>query len=401
MEIENKDYQNNDEEYVNEKKGMYISKSEVLLGLANHLQFSISGKDIPQGIKRRYNDFLQLREKLIENWPGVYIPNIPSKKKVGELNRKTVLLRIRALNVFLSNISKIPFLSQSEEIKSFQTLTDDFGKAIEKMPKSSFVEILEKYKNAFPTYNVNYDFNQGKEKINLFNSFLKKIKNNLSTFKKAVDISVDKRKEDILQYFEITHNLISYEKTNIMKYIDDYYDKLIFNNEKNSKLKEKFEKINEYLNNPFENVYNWLYDEEKDVQAMIEAINGINTLEMNYNKLKQKDESIENDIKKLESGQQGFIKNIFKKKEESLSELNQEKNKNTNSIKNLNEIIKIVTYEMENKISEFKIEKTNNYVKMIKEFANNKIQSNKKLNELFIELKDLLEQAKQNHIKKN
>ena len=401
MEIENKDYQNNDEEYVNEKKGMYISKSEVLLGLANHLQFSISGKDIPQGIKRRYNDFLQLREKLIENWPGVYIPNIPSKKKVGELNRKTVLLRIRALNVFLSNISKIPFLSQSEEIKSFQTLTDDFGKAIEKMPKSSFVEILEKYKNAFPTYNVNYDFNQGKEKINLFNSFLKKIKNNLSTFKKAVDISVDKRKEDILQYFEITHNLISYEKTNIMKYIDDYYDKLIFNNEKNSKLKEKFEKINEYLNNPFENVYNWLYDEEKDIQAMIEAINGINILEMNYNKLKQKDESIENDIKKLESGQQGFIKNIFKKKEESLSELNQEKNKNTNSIKNLNEIIKIVTYEMENKISEFKIEKTNNYVKMIKEFANNKIQSNKKLNELFIELKDLLEQAKQNHIKKN
>ena len=280
-------------------------------------------------------------------------------------------------------------------------MTDDFGKAIEKMPKSSFVEILEKYKNAFPTYNVNYDFNQGKEKINLFNSFLKKIKNNLSTFKKAVDISVDKRKEDILQYFEITHNLISYEKTNIMKYIDDYYDKLIFNNEKNSKLKEKFEKINEYLNNPFENVYNWLYDEEKDVQAMIEAINGINTLEMNYNKLKQKDESIENDIKKLESGQQGFIKNIFKKKEESLSELNQEKNKNANSIKNLNEIIKIVTYEMENKISEFKIEKINNYVKMIKEFANNKIQSNKKLNELFIELKDLLEQAKQNHIKKN
>ena len=401
MEIENKDYQNNDEENVNEKKGMYISKSELLLGLANHLQFSISGKDIPQGIKRRYNDFLQLREKLIENWPGVYIPHIPSKKKVGELNRKTVLLRIRALNVFLSNISKIPYLSQSEEIKSFQTLTDDFGKAIEKMPKSSFVEILEKYKNAFPTYNVNYDFNQGKEKINLFDSFLKKIKNNLSTFKKAVDITIDKRKEDILQYFEITHNIISYEKTNIMKYIDDYYNKLIFNNEKNSKLKEKLEKINEYLNNPFENVYNWLYDEEKDIQAMIEAINGINILEMNYNKLKQKDESIENDIKKLESGQQGFIKNIFKKKEESLSELNQEKNKNANSIKNLNEIIKIVTYEMENKISEFKIEKTNNYVKMIKEFANNKIQSNKKLNELFIEMKDLLEQAKQNHIKKN
>ncbi len=401
MEIENKDNQNNDEENVNEKKGMYISKSEVLLGLANHLQFSISGKDIPQGIKRRYNDFLQLREKLIENWPGVYIPNIPSKKKVGELNRKTVLLRIRALNVFLFNISKIPYLSQSEEIKSFQTLTDDFGKAIEKMPKSSFVEILEKYKNAFSTYNVNYDLNQGKEKINLFDSFLKKIKNNLSTFKKAVDITVDKRNEDILQYFEITHNIISYEKTNIMKYIDDCYDKLIFNNEKTSKLKEKFEKINEYLNNPFENVYNWLYDEEKDVQAMIEAINGINTLEINYNKLKQKDESIENDIKKLESGQQGFIKNIFKKKEESLSELNQEKNKNENSIKNLNEIIKIVTYEMENKISEFKIEKINNYVKMIKEFANNKIQSNKKLNELFIEMKDLLEQAKQNHIKKN
>jgi hypothetical protein len=48
MEIENKDNQNNDEENVNEKKGMYISKSEVLLGLANHLHSIIFTESFPE-----------------------------------------------------------------------------------------------------------------------------------------------------------------------------------------------------------------------------------------------------------------------------------------------------------------------------------------------------------------
>ena len=33
-------------------------------------------------IKRRYNDFHELRAKLVENWPGIFIPPLPEKKSV-------------------------------------------------------------------------------------------------------------------------------------------------------------------------------------------------------------------------------------------------------------------------------------------------------------------------------
>ena len=30
-------------------------------------------------VTRRFNDFLLLREKFVESWPGVYIPYLPEK----------------------------------------------------------------------------------------------------------------------------------------------------------------------------------------------------------------------------------------------------------------------------------------------------------------------------------
>ena len=109
-------------------------------------------------------------------------------------------------------------------------------------------------------------------------------------------------------------HFIVYDKNCILKYIDDNNEeKLIFN--KNEKIKNGFEKLNELLKNPYHKVYIWIYDEKKDVDAMIEAINIINNLELNYNKLKQKNDIIDNDIKKIENGQSGFsFKGLFKKK---------------------------------------------------------------------------------------
>jgi sorting nexin-1/2 len=40
-------------------------------------------KDNP--IHRRFSDFYALRAKLLERWPGVFIPNIPPKKAVVNL----------------------------------------------------------------------------------------------------------------------------------------------------------------------------------------------------------------------------------------------------------------------------------------------------------------------------
>ncbi len=378
-----------------EKECMYISKSELIQGIANHLQYIIKGKGISDVVKRRYNDFHQLRSKLILNWPGIYIPNIPSKKKVSELKGKKILLRIRALNTFLYNISKINYLSESEEIKCFQNLNEDFNKAIEKIPKLNEVQILEKYKKIFTDYNDNFDFIKGKENINSFNLFLNKIKNNLNSMKIRIDEISEKRNEDIINYLSLNNLFLVYDKNCILKYIDDKNEeKLIFNNNKNEKIKNGFEKLNELLKNPFDKVFIWIYDEKKDIEAIIEAINIINNLELNYNKLKQKNDTIENDIRKIETGSGFSIKGLFKKKDELLNDIKQEKEKNDNNLKTLNEIIKITSFVMNNKINEFKNQKIKNYFEIVKVFAQNQIENNNKLNELFNEVKNILIEVK-------
>ena len=46
--------------------------------------YDVDGQD-KQGTfscKRRYNDFHELRSKLVENWPGIFIPPLPEKKSV-------------------------------------------------------------------------------------------------------------------------------------------------------------------------------------------------------------------------------------------------------------------------------------------------------------------------------
>jgi hypothetical protein len=37
-------------------------------------------------VQRRYSDFNQVRVLLLNRWPGCYVPAIPSKKMVGNMD---------------------------------------------------------------------------------------------------------------------------------------------------------------------------------------------------------------------------------------------------------------------------------------------------------------------------
>ena len=49
--------------------------------------YTIKIKGQEERVYRRYSDFYALRAKLMERWPGVYIPNIPPKKAVVSINK--------------------------------------------------------------------------------------------------------------------------------------------------------------------------------------------------------------------------------------------------------------------------------------------------------------------------
>jgi hypothetical protein len=50
--------------------------------MISHVVYMVKGfdKNGPFDIKRRYSDFFELRKKLLENWPGIFIPAVPEKK---------------------------------------------------------------------------------------------------------------------------------------------------------------------------------------------------------------------------------------------------------------------------------------------------------------------------------
>lgn len=71
-----------------------------------YVSYLVSGQDSkgPFSIRRRYRDFYLLREKLVERWPGLYVPPISSKKVQGNTEDKFVELRRKFLNYFCEKI---------------------------------------------------------------------------------------------------------------------------------------------------------------------------------------------------------------------------------------------------------------------------------------------------------
>ncbi|KAG5898792.1 hypothetical protein JTB14_011002 [Gonioctena quinquepunctata] len=82
-------------------------------------------------VRRRYNDFLWLRQKLVECHPFCIVPPLPGKHSLmGQLDRYSkdfIILRMKALNIFISRITLHPILSCNEHFKLFLTMkSSDF-----------------------------------------------------------------------------------------------------------------------------------------------------------------------------------------------------------------------------------------------------------------------------------
>ena len=75
--------------------------------MKNFVSYTLGGNQVNEEISRRFSDFYTLREKLIERWPGVYVPNIPPKKTIGNTGLKIIDKRIRLLNKFCYQLSHI------------------------------------------------------------------------------------------------------------------------------------------------------------------------------------------------------------------------------------------------------------------------------------------------------
>ena len=376
---------------------MYIEnpqKIEKKVG-ATYITYTLKGTDITDEMSRRYSDFHALYEKLCQKWPGIYIPRIPGKKLTKNTSRKMIKTRMRLLNRFCLNLSNIDYLYSSDETALFKGNTPDLANAITKLPDFTIEEYAKRLKDVFPQYNENYDIICGKGKINEFNEFMKKSLKTIEVFQKSVESAAEKREHEKKKYVELINGYVDYEKKAMLAFSDDNSSCLIFNNPSYTELTEKIAKLKNEMINPYTAFKEWLEEEILDAEAMMIAIKGINDLIEKEDKIKQKLESVEADLKKLEGGGSS-LKTLFKKKEDVIAQKQKEKNEIQEKLDNISLIVNIVADNMENQIDDFKNLKTQRYYKYLKIFAILQKESNRVLRELWTLVRTALNEVAPN-----
>ena len=363
--------------------------------IGTYVAYTLTGTDITDQLTRRYSDFFNLYEKLLQRWPGIYVPRIPPKKITGNLDPAVVQTRMRLLNRFCLNLSKIEYLYNSEETNLFKTSkAPDIANKIKSLPELEYSTILKRMMEAFPDTNEGYDIVMGKNKFTEFDAFLRKSLKNIQDFQTTVNAAYEKREMEKKKYLELINGFSNYEKLNIMSYADNNSGALIFFNPSYSDLSEKKVKLSNEMINPFIAFKEWLEEEVLDVEAMSIAIKQLFYLMETEVKLKDRINSLEEGLKKGNST--NIFKQIFKKKEQNMADMEREKTIAQQKIISLQGILRIVGDYMENQIERFKSEKTQNYYKYLKMFAILQRESNKVIRELWTLVKNALNEISPN-----
>ena len=368
------------------KYPMYVKDPVLNDAMIKYVTYTLAGRSINQDhLIRRFSDFFALREKLVERWPGIFIPSIPPKKAVGNLEPKNVDHRMRKLNDFCYKLSHYSFLMNSEEVQMFQTATGDCGKAITALPKLSYTDILQKYQSTFTNYYENYDIILGKGKMIELSSFLKRALKNIKAFKETVTTAYSRSEDEIERYISMMKSIQEYETKTLAEYVEDS-NKLIFTNGDKSDIIDRMSALDTTLLNPYKYLLDWIESEEMDLEAMLETLDGLTGLNTTMEKLQQKIDNIDRDLKNGTYEKKGFMK-IFSSEKNSKEGLENQKQKCEEDIEALKMILKIAHCNMECEFGHFKEEKVKMYHKNIKLFAITQRGNNKFLEDLWKDIK--------------
>ena len=324
-------------------------------GIKEFTSYTLQGSKIPEPVSRRYRDFDALRNKFLERWPGVFIPNIPHKKAIGSTDKEIVDLRIEMINRFLKKLSHIDYLFNSDEMELFLQNSNNVPKTLENIKQDSYQELLKKYSGVFTDYDDNFDTIAGKSEQDEFYKKLGVLYPKLRTFRAFIFQERERFKSVQQNYIAVINMLSTYEKEIVNNYVNNDENKLVFFNMKNIDLCKNISNVQEKMINPYDRLYDSITEDYLDTEAMQEALESLKSLQDNYNKLTKNLTSTNVQLNDLQAGKTN-VKSIFsfKGKEENISGLMMEKEKLEKDIENLGQVIKIATFNMQNEIKNFK-----------------------------------------------
>jgi hypothetical protein len=121
----------------------------------NYTVYDVTGSDRNGTftVKRRYNEFNELRRKLVENWPGYFIPPIPEKKTTGNTNPEFVKQRQHMLDHFMTRCAKMQHIFYSDEMQMFLRFNgSDLVKSLAGIKTLTPTQMYERNRALFPEY---------------------------------------------------------------------------------------------------------------------------------------------------------------------------------------------------------------------------------------------------------
>ena len=339
---------------------MYVSDPQYIKeGVKGFTFYSLKGTKVPEALSRRYRDFDSLRKKMVEQWPGIFVPKLPNKKKVGNKGKKISLIRVEMLNRFLKKISKIKYLMESEEMSLFLQNTSNIAKTLDGMKIPNYEDLSKKYFSTFLEYDDNFDTKAGKDDQDKFEKKLMESIPKMKNFVLLVSAAMERYMDEQQNYSEVINMLSEYEKESLSNFVDNDENKLVFFNTKNQELCKNISDAKNEMINPFDRLYSAITEDYLNSEAMTEALEGLKMLQDNYNKLIKSLSNINIEMSQLQAGK--GVLTMFKNKEKEITRLNTEKENLEKSINNLGNVIKIATFNMQNTIKDFKITELDNY----------------------------------------
>ncbi|KAF7459339.1 PX domain protein [Cryptosporidium felis] len=123
------------------------------IGLGKYTVYLVSGIT-PNGhnfsTRKRYSDFEWLRSTLVIQFPGVFIPPIPKKKKVGRFEKDFIEFRRRYLEEFLRRIFNRSYLISSELVTTWLNRSDSGMETLKKEESNRpLFDIVTQYFSSF------------------------------------------------------------------------------------------------------------------------------------------------------------------------------------------------------------------------------------------------------------
>ncbi len=222
-------------------------------------------------LTRRYNDFKNLRSRLVDRWPGIYIPNIPPKRLLFlEQAKELSDSRCRGLNKFMNKIKQNQPLLNSKELKIF--LTESLSSKIETQLKNlkipTLIELMMIYKDCYLKDLSNIQFTETeivakqKELNNYEILFSKVFVLNQSMKDLITDAITSKMKEVDLQK-KLFSNLLLFEQGDASKSLSENI------------ITRKVNEIGAYFKQykaPYQELYEFFEDLELEIEAHTQAI---------------------------------------------------------------------------------------------------------------------------------